>query len=170
MAVVVYLTAIILANLTVAWFGPWWSIVNAFLFIGLDLTLRDRLHEVWRNDRLALRMAGLIATGSILSWAINADAGRIGVASFVAFAFAATVDAVIYHRTGSVTWSNIGGAGVDSILFPTIAFGGLMPWITLGQFAAKVLGGEVWRRVLVHRQKSKSTARPSTGADTRHSG
>ena len=39
-----YLVAIIAANLLVAKFGPAISIVNAFLFIGLDLTARDKLH------------------------------------------------------------------------------------------------------------------------------
>lgn len=43
--VIMYLVAIVLANLTVAAFGPRMVIVNAFLFIGLDLTARDRLHD-----------------------------------------------------------------------------------------------------------------------------
>ncbi len=42
-------------------------IVNAFLFIGLDLTARDRLHDVWRSNYLVPKMIALIAAGSILS-------------------------------------------------------------------------------------------------------
>ena len=154
-AVAIYLAAIVAANLTIVWFGPGWSIVNAFLFIGLDLTLRDTLHESWRGRGLLPRMTVLIAAGSLISFALNADAGRIGVASFVAFAVAASLDGVIYHRTGSVTKSNVGGAAADSILFPTIAFGGFPIGIILGQFAAKVIGGEVWRRVLAYRKVRK---------------
>jgi uncharacterized PurR-regulated membrane protein YhhQ (DUF165 family) len=149
MAVTVYLVAIVLANLTVVWFGPGWSIVNAFLFIGLDLTLRDRLHNAWRDNHLLRNMAALIAAGSVISYLLNQDAGRIGLASFVAFAVAASLDAVVYHRTGSITRSNIVGAGADSLLFPAIAFGFPLLWgIMLGQFVAKVVGGEVWRVVI----------------------
>lgn len=162
--VVVYLSAIVLANLTVVWFGPAWSIVNAFLFIGLDLTARDRLHRRWRRDRLVWRMAGLIAAGGILSFAVNRDSGRVALASFVAFTVAAILDAVVFHYTGSVTRSNVVAAAADSIIFPTVAFGGLLPLIVAGQFAAKVAGGEVWRRVLVDRQKPIPAPRPSPGS------
>lgn len=34
--IALYLAAIVLANLSVAYFGPAVSIVNSFLFIGLD--------------------------------------------------------------------------------------------------------------------------------------
>jgi uncharacterized PurR-regulated membrane protein YhhQ (DUF165 family) len=40
--------------------------------------------------------------------------------------------------------SNVAGAAIDSLVFPTIAFGVLMPQIILMQFAAKVAGGAVW--------------------------
>ena len=41
-------------------------------------------------------------------------------------------------------FGNSAGALVDSIVFPTIAFGALMPAIVAAQFAAKVLGGTLW--------------------------
>jgi uncharacterized PurR-regulated membrane protein YhhQ (DUF165 family) len=47
-----------------------------------------------------------------------------------------------------VNGSNVLSAAVDSVLFPTIAFGALLPVIVLGQFAAKVLGGAVWSWIL----------------------
>jgi uncharacterized PurR-regulated membrane protein YhhQ (DUF165 family) len=40
--------------------------------------------------------------------------------------------------------SNVAGAALDSLIFPTIAFGALMPHIVLMQFVAKVAGGAVW--------------------------
>ena len=150
----VYLVAIVLANLTIALFGPKMAIVNAFLFIGLDLTTRDGLHEIWKGKRLWLKMGALIATGSVLSWLLNRDAGQIALASFVAFACAGIVDAVVYHWLGGyprwlrINGSNVPSAAVDSIVFPTLAFGVWMPWIVLGQFAAKVAGGFVWSLVL----------------------
>lgn len=152
--IAVYLVAIISANLLAARYGPWMTVVWAFLFIGLDLTTRDRLHQAWRGNRLVIRMGVLIATGSILSWLLNADAGRIGLASFVAFAVSQTADGIVFHKTGSITKSNVVGAGLDSILFPTLAFGSILPWIMVAQFAAKVIGGELWR-VVIHRKVSK---------------
>ena len=127
--VFMYLIAIVLANLTVLWFGPSWSIINAFLFIGLDLTARDKLHEAWRGNGLLWKMALLIGAGSILTWFINRDAAQIAIASFVAFASAAIVDTVIFHFLGRyprwlrVNGSNVPSAAVDSLVFPTLAFG-----------------------------------------------
>lgn len=149
-----YLTAIIAANLVTTKFGPASSIVNAFLFIGLDLTARDKLHEAWRKNGLIWKMGALIACGSFLSWAINRNAGMISVASFAAFACAALVDTIVYqllHERSyivKINGSNVFGALVDSLVFPTVAFGGFLPLITLGQFAAKVIGGALWAYVL----------------------
>ena len=151
--VILYLVAIVLANLTVAAFGPSMTIVNAFLFIGLDLTARDHLHDAWRGDRLLPKMATLIAAGSILSWVLNRNAGQIALASFVAFAAAATVDAIVYHFLGNyprwlrINGSNVPSALVDSLVFPTLAFGAFLGPIVLGQFLAKTAGGFVWSLV-----------------------
>ncbi|MCI0397674.1 MAG: VUT family protein [Chloroflexi bacterium] len=152
--VILYLIAIILANLSVATFGPDVVIINAFLFIGLDLTARDRLHDAWRGKNLFPKMAALIAAGSILSWLLNRNAGQVALASFVAFAAAATVDAIVYHLLGRyprwlrINGSNIPSAAVDSLVFPTLAFGSFLWPIVLGQFAAKTLGGFVWSLIL----------------------
>jgi hypothetical protein len=149
-----YLFAIVLANLVTTAFGPTASVVNAFLFIGLDLTARDKLHEAWHGDSLFVKMAALIAVGSALSWVLNRDAGPIALASFVAFGAAAAVDTVVYQWLYKMPWrvkvngSNIASAAVDSLVFPTLAFGGVMWSITLGQFAAKLVGGFVWSLIL----------------------
>ena len=149
-----YLAAIVAANLMVVRFGPGVTIVNAFLFIGLDLTARDGLHDTWKGDHLWPKMAALIAAGSILSWLLNRDAGQIAIASFVAFGAAGVVDAIVYHALGRyprwlrINGSNVPSAAVDSLIFPTLAFGGFLPLITLGQFTAKVAGGFVWSLIL----------------------
>ena len=148
--VVLYLVAIVLANLLVAHFGPQSVIIVAFIFIGLDLTARDHLHDAWRGEGLLWKMALLIAAGSLLSWLLNREAGPVAVASFVAFGAAATVDAIVYHllyhypRFLRINGSNVPSAAVDSLVFPTLAFGSFLPLIVLGQFAAKVGGGFVW--------------------------
>lgn len=143
------------ANLSVAAFGPSVAVINAFVLIAFDLVARDRLHEAWRGKNLVLRMAVLIGVGSLLSWLLNRDAGPIALASFVAFAVSATLDAVVYAALGSraflvrVNGSNIIGAAADSVLFPALAFGLPLLWpIILGQFAAKVLGGFIWSYIL----------------------
>lgn len=156
--VAVYLAAIVAANLLAAAFGPAITVWNAFLFIGLDLSTRDRLHDRWSGRRLGVRMGGLIVAGGFLSWVVNRDAGPIALASVVAFTLAAATDAGVYHLLRRRGWlersnvSNVAGAAVDSLVFPTLAFGGILPWITFGQFLAKVGGGFVWTLVLRKRR------------------
>lgn len=158
--VLVYLVAIVAANLSVAYFGPQAVIANAFLLIGLDLTTRDKLHELWHNDRLWLRMFALILAGSIITVILNAGAWQIALASTVAFGAAAVVDAIVYqglfgrHKLVKMNGSNVLSAAVDSVLFPAIAFGFPLMWpIMLGQFAAKVLGGLLWSFVIARTMK-----------------
>lgn len=152
--VALYLAAVVAANLTVTWFGPDAAIVVAFVFIGLDLTTRDTLHDRWRGRRLWWRMLALIATGGALSWLVNADAGWIAVASTVAFVAAGVTDTLVYRVLGDrsqrlrVNGSNVVSAAVDSLVFPTVAFGAFLPGIVLGQWLAKVVGGAVWLEVL----------------------
>ena len=144
-ACVAYAAAMTLANLSVATFGPWVTPINAFVLIGLDLALRDWLHVRLK----ALQMGGLIAATGLLTYALNPAAGMIAIASAVAFTGAAVVDWSVFAKLRG-SWlfrangSNVAGAAVDSLLFPTIAFGALMPHIVLAQFAAKVAGGAVW--------------------------
>ena len=148
--VLIYLLAVVAANLSVAAFGPPSVYVNAFLFIGLTLTVRDRLHEFWTGRHLFRNMAAVIVGGAVLSWAINRDAGPIAVASVAAFLIAESVDALVFHALRHRTWmvrangSNIPSALADSVVFPALAFGAFLPMVTVGQFAAKVLGGFVW--------------------------
>lgn len=151
-AIAAYAAAMILANLTIAAFGPWVSPINAFFLIGLDLALRDWLHvrlKVWQ-------MGSLIAFTGGLTFILNPAAGQIAVASAAAFTAAALVDWGTFARLRG-SWmfrangSNVAGAAVDSLLFPTIAFGVLMPHIVALQFLAKVAGGAVWSWILNRR-------------------
>ena len=153
-AVLIFLLAIIGANLSVAYFGPISTPFNAFILIGLDLSLRDHIHEKWHGKSLGLKMLGLICAGAIITYLLNRGAGMICVASVVAFGAALMVDTIIYHvlykksRMVKMNGSNLGSSAIDSILFPTIAFGVFMPWIVLGQFLAKIGGGFVWSLLL----------------------
>lgn len=154
MTVAIYIVALVAANLLVAKFGPAFSVVNAFVLIGLDLWLRDKLHDQWQGNNLAVKMGGLIVAASGISYLLNPATGQIAIASMVAFAAAMIADATVYQWLRTKPWfikvnsSNATGALVDSIVFPTIAFGGLMPAIVLGQFLAKTAGGFAWSILL----------------------
>lgn len=162
-AILAYALAMTCANLTVAAFGPWVSPINAFFLIGLDLTLRDHLHvrlKPWQ-------MLGLIAATGLLTLALNPAAGKIAVASAVAFTAAALVDWAAFAGLRYRPWllrvngSNAAGALVDSLVFPTLAFGAFMPHIVALQFVAKVTGGAAWAFAL--RRVSESSAQGSGG-------
>lgn len=148
-AIAIYGSAMIFANLSVAAFGPAISPVNAFVLIGLDLALRDWLHVRLKTWQM---LALILATG-LLTYLLNPAAGKIAIASACAFTAAAVVDwATFFKLKGSWLYrangSNIAGAAVDSLIFPTLAFGALMPHIVAMQFVAKVAGGSIWAYIL----------------------
>jgi uncharacterized PurR-regulated membrane protein YhhQ (DUF165 family) len=156
---VIFISALVAANLLVSIFGPWFSIINSFLLIGLDLSIRDKLHDTWKHKHLPFKMGGLILVASAVSYLLNPAIGMIAIASFVAFTLSMTADSLAYHYLSEKPWfirsngSNIVGAGVDSIAFPTIAFGVLMPEIVALQFLAKTGGGFIWSLIIKLRAK-----------------
>ena len=153
-SVVIYLVAIVVANLVLLWFGPVASIYNAFILIGLDLSLRDKLHDQWHHKNLWLKMLLLICGGSAITIALNWDALPIAFASATAFLVSGVGDALVYSGLRKHKFlvrsngSNVAGSALDSVIFPTMAFGVFMPEIILGQFLAKVCGGAVWSFIL----------------------
>jgi hypothetical protein len=177
MFVALYLAAIVAANLILtailqAGGSVWWSVPTAFLFIGADFTLRDGLTDAWKGRGLTWKMGLLIVAGSALSYALNRDAAQIAMASAVAWGAAAVVDWVVYvalyHKPWMVrtTGSNVPSSAVDSLVFPTLAFGALNVPLTIAQFAAKVLGGLLWAYVLKGRRAAAGVeSRPLRPAD-----
>lgn len=162
-AIAVYAIAMTLANLSVAAFGPSVTPINAFVLIGLDLALRDWLHvrlKTWQMGSL------IIATG-LITYGLNPSAGQIAIASAVAFTAAAVVDWGTFTRLKG-SWlfrangSNIAGAAVDSILFPTIAFGTLLPGVVVAQFIAKIAGGAIWAWVIDRSIRTRALHSTST--------
>lgn len=148
-AIAAYAAAMTIANLSVAAFGPWVSPINAFFLIGLDLALRDWLHvrlKPWQ-------MGALIAVTGALTLVLNPAADKIAIASAASFMVAALVDWSVFAKLPG-SWmkransSNVAGAAVDSLVFPTLAFGVLMPHIIALQFVAKVAGGVMWTLLL----------------------
>jgi len=163
-SIIIFLLAIVAANLSVAYFGPISTPFNAFVLIGLDLSLRDRIHEKWHGNHLGLKMFGLICAGAAITYLLNRGAGMICVGSVVAFAGALIVDSFVYQKLFmrsklfKMNGSNVASSITDSILFPTIAFGAFMPWIIIFQVVAKIGGGFVWS-LLLTMGKSKNMAK-----------
>lgn len=148
----IYIAALVAANLLVAFIGPWFSVVNSFVLIGLDLTLRDKLHDKWNGN--PYKIGALIVAAGGISYLLNPASGQIAIASVVAFTLSMVADSFVYQKLKAQKWekrttgSNLAGAAVDSITFPTIAFGGLMPEIVAMQFVSKMVGGFVWTKII----------------------
>ena len=100
-------------------------------------------------------MAALIFSGSVLAYLLNADAGRVAVASFVAFAAAGICNAVVYHllrrrgRMVRMNGSNALAAVADSVVFPFIAFDVVSAALCVAQATSKFLGGLLWTSLYV---------------------
>lgn len=149
LAILVYAFAMTAANLLILKFGVWMSPINSFFLIGLTLVLRDWLHVRLKARQMAL----LITSSGAITYLLNPAAAQIAIASSIAFTLAALIDWIIFVKAKG-TWfkrsnvSNVAGAAVDSVAFPTIAFGALMPEIVLAQFASKIIGGFIWSVLL----------------------
>jgi hypothetical protein len=125
MLIAVYILAMVTANLLVWWIGPWASPFIAFCLIGLDLTLRDVMHDKLNRWQLLV----VILAGGAITWVVN---------TFL------RSKPWLVRSNGS----NVVGAVVDSVVFPTLAFGSFLPHIVALQFSAKVGGGAVWSVLL----------------------
>ena len=94
-----------------------------------------------RQDELATLKASIEAARQ----ADSGQPGREAAAALVDWAAFARLRGSWLRRANG---SNVAGAAVDSLLFPTIAFGALMPHIVALQFVAKVAGGALWAWLL----------------------
>lgn len=170
-----YILAIVSANLSIAIFGPVSAPINAFLMIGAVLTLRDVLHDRFGPGVVVV----LILAGTALSALLGPDVARIAVGGAVAFAFSETIDTIVYHRLSYLPWhtrvnaSNVAGAFVDSVVFFPAAFGTFPIILITLQFFAKTFGGATWAGIIIGIRKArsdwlkkKSTIRTITEAKT----
>lgn len=156
-----YIGANVLANLVVARLGQAALVATAFLLIPFDMAARDVLHERWQGRALWRRMAALVATGGAISYAVNADARGVAIASAVAFVLAGATDTLIYavlHERKPIikmNASNAASAVVDSLVFPLTAFGALDVALSSSQAALKFVGGAVWSLLLTRVWKDR---------------
>lgn len=164
-----YITAAAIANLLIWWLGPWSAPWIGFIFIGLDLTSRDRLHEMWEGKDLWVKLLLLISAGSCLSYLLCPDSQRIAAASGLAFLVSGAVDSVVYtymptghpqnhplNRLIRSNGSNLASGLFDSTCFILAGFYPIPAGEALGIIAltwgSKVLGGFIWSLILYRRQ------------------
>lgn len=144
-AIAIYAAAMTIANVLIGQLGPWISPVSSFFLIGLTLSLRDWLHVRMKPWQMLV----LICVSGALTYLLNPALKQIAIASAASFTLAAIADWITFANISGV-WlkrsnvSNTVGSAVDSIVFPTMAFGVLMPDVIAAQFAAKMMGGFVW--------------------------
>lgn len=152
--VICYLAAAVAANLAATIGGPIASVVSAGSLIGFTITARDTLHDRWSGSFLRLRMGALILTGGAMAIALSLSALRIAIASCIAFVLSESIDWLTFSRLANRPWlvrsngSNAASSLVDSMVFPTLAFGAIMPEIIAAHIAAKWLGGLAWTLAL----------------------
>jgi hypothetical protein len=127
-ALIAYAIAMTVANMLVATFGPSISPINAFLFIGFDLALRD-----WLQIKLKpVQMGALIAGTGLLTQALTipaAGATYTNIAGIGGSGTSATFDITVTATTYVVTVNN-GGSGYignDQITISGALLGGTNP-------------------------------------------
>ena len=113
----------------------------------------------------------LIVAGSLISLVVNFILAQVGwgapwtiarniaIASTIAFFCAGMIDTLVYQILGEkerilrINGSNVASGFVDSLVFPTLAFGILasapineaIMWnVTAQMTAAKIIGGFIW--------------------------
>jgi queuosine precursor transporter len=143
---VIYVVAVLAANLTATWFIPLpifgQVAVGTFIF-GFTFTQRDRMHRLGR--RFVYTTIFIAAGLSALLSLVGAVEGRIILASVIAIILAETADTEIYQRLLAQSWwnrvlkSNAVSIPLDSIFFNLVAFLGVFD----ARFMVSLIVGEI---------------------------
>lgn len=148
-AVLIYLFTIVFANVTTS-LSPTMVYVNALLFIGLDMTLKDKfqISLPW------YKILGIIFLGSLVTYVINRDFLPIAIASTSAFIAAFTVDYIVFSLIKNNIWyrvmiSNVFGSFVDSYVFLALAPFPFSWYSVISLTLLKIIGGALSGYVLI---------------------
>jgi len=155
-----WIALVVLSNFTADWFvslGPLRFSVATLIF-GATFTLRDMLHAAGR--RFVYAIIGLAAIANVAAAVVAGVSLRVAVASFVCILLAESADTEVFARIRA-TWrvralgSNTVSIPLDTVLFVTLAFAGVLPndlllLLIVGETVVKyvVSVGLVW---LLHR-------------------
>lgn len=130
-AVLVYVSATLLANFTLDSFlpvGSFFLLNVGTLFFGLTFTQRDRVHRFGR--RAVYRMIFVAAAANVLLAAALGTPLRYVAVSFLTIVLSETADTEVYQRLLHRRWlvrvagSNAVSAPLDTVLFTLLAFWG----------------------------------------------
>jgi len=136
--IAVYIIAVMVANYTATWFIPlpiFGLLSVGTLVFGITFTARDFVHKMGR--RYIYGMIGAAAVLTSIMAVLTDTPYRIVVASFITIVIAETIDTEVYQRFIHQPWlvrvsaSNAVSIPIDSILFSTIAFLGVMSVIDI---------------------------------------
>lgn len=139
-----YVLMFLIANVLVSVFGPAITPINALFLIAGDMVLRDMIQY---ESGVAWSVSACVIAG-LATIAIAPGSEMIAAASALSVTLAGSASAMAFKLKSGGFFSkampaNIAAAAVDSLSFPLIAFGSLMPGVTLAQFAAKTIGATV---------------------------
>ena len=158
---VLYIAAVVAANLLVKHYGPQAAPAIAFVAVAAVLIFRDQFADlVGSRTRSQVLQAGLIALGALATYLINENAATIAKASVIAFAASELTEQAVYLGLRNrpwmerAPWAAVPAAAVDSVLFITIAFS-FNFWIIAAQFGCKVGGAYLWANA-IDRWKARS--------------
>lgn len=132
----IYVLAVLIANYTTTpeWFIPlpiYGQVPLGTFIFGITFTQRDRLHQYGR--RFVYSAIAIAAFANVLMSAWLGVPLRIILASFTAIVLAEAADTEVYQRLLNRRWmtrvvgSNAVSIPLDTALFNTIAFWGVLP-------------------------------------------
>jgi len=150
----IYLTAFVLSNLIVLYFGAVGLIFTALFLIPFDFVMRCLFHETWKGFELIVKMMLLVIAAGVITYLINYQSKEIAIASIIGFTGAQITAGMFYQLALNknffvkVNGSDAVGIMFDSIAFQLFAFG-VIDWkVFVSQFALKIVGGLFWYYVI----------------------
>lgn len=159
--ILIYVAAVVLANLLVLWFGKYGLLLSSSLLIPFDFVMRCYFHERWKGATLILKLGVLILSAAVATYIINRESLPIALGSVSGFIVANIIAGMVYQSLidkpplYKVNGSDLVAIAVDSVVFQAVAFGVFDPWIMFGQTAIKFLGGLLWYWILFVKFKIK---------------
>ncbi len=154
-----YISAFILANFIVLWYGEKGIIFNSLLLIPFDFVLRCMFHEQWKGKELIFKLGSLVIAASVITYLINKDSLNIALGSAFGFISAQIVASIFYQAVIKhnyfikVNGSDLVGIIADSIVFQLVAFNFLDLTISGGQILLKMFGGLFWYWIIFKKLK-----------------
>ena len=148
--IILYLVALVAANLIVKHFGPYGLWFSSAFLIPFDFICRCIFHETWKGYKLVLNLTLLTIVSGIITFVFNHDALNIAVASFAGIVSVQIFAGIFYQIFKKksflvkVNLSDLVAIVVDSIVFQMVAFQTINFQVTGGQILIKMLGGLFW--------------------------